>query len=446
AHITEPSLLPIAVVQNAPSAIPLLGLFLLAYGVAFGGYLAFCRSAMPSARVVWCAFALAAVAMIAMPFFPTTDPYAYALYALEAGPLHLNPYVSQPVGAFANGWGPQLAAIFPDPNAYVRYCNYGPFATAGYGLLAIPFAHAPLGAFLYAERIFGALCVAFTGFVLSRTTAGDVVDGSRRAALFILNPLVLFELIAFAHGDALMFALLALAWRGWRLRAYMPAAFFCFAAMATRSVAVVPLALLFVAAVRDKDKRSVLLSPRADVMLGVTLAWGLTIFTCVIMWGWHSLSFGSAPAFNAFSAPLVFLTRTIAPHAGLAFAVTLQAAFGAVVAALLLARWWRKRDSIAPAFLPFAALAGLPTIYPHYLTWVGGVRSVVSDERFARVANVAMLVAPLWYLVKLNVFPFPGPPPAAFVFVLVVTWGTVLVVLRYPAARASGTSSAIEAG
>ncbi len=419
AHIADRGLTPIPVVQNAPGAWPLLVLYLAAFGLACAAYVAILR--LPGLRPahVWGAFALGAVVMCAVPFFPTTDPYAYALYALEAGPLHLNPYAVQALAPAASSWSGALAAIFPDPGAYVRHCNYGPVAAFAYAALAAPFAHLPLVAFLYVERLFGALCVAATGLALARSAPAG--DGARRAAAYVLHPLVLCEFVAFAHGDALMLALLAFAFVAWRRAAFGWAGALCVAALATRSVAALGLVALFVVVARTQPRG--LMRVVAGAALAALVIGGASFAR------FGTVSLGGAPAFNPFSAPFVYVATAFElPHA-LASGVFIEAAFGAVVILILLRRTWSKPRAGALEWLPFGALAALPAIYPHYLGWVAGVAALRDDSRFVSVARVATFVAPLWYVARLNLFAPPQPSAPAYAALLIVTWGSALFAI-----------------
>jgi len=337
---------------------------------------------------------------------------------LEAGPLHLDPYIQNALPVVASPWSATLAAIFPDPYSYVRVCNYGPVAAFVYGLLAWPLAQAPLVAMLWAERIFGACLVALTGIVLARSAPGEY--GLRRAASFILNPLVVFELIAFAHGDALMLLFLAFAFLAWKRGAAGSAAAFCMVALATRSVAVLALVALLLALFRT-NRRAL---PRA--LTGAALASVAIVLGSLVWYGDFSL--GGAPVFSRYSAPLVMLANQLFANNALLAGVVLEGAFGAILVAVAVRRWWPRPQGTGLAWLPFGALAALPTLYPHYITWVVGTSSVTEDARFRGAAR-------LLYIVRMNIFPSPGPSPFVFAAVLVVTWGAVLAYLALRSIR-----------
>ena len=413
-HIGDRTLTPLPVIQNAPGAWPLLIGYLAAFGCACAAYAAICRLPDPGARTIWIAFALGAAAMLAVGFYPTSDPYAYALYALEAGPLRLDPYVTQSLAGTSLPWAAQLLAIFPDPDAYVRHCNYGPLAVFAYAALALPLAHAPLVAYLFAERMFGIACVALTGLALARSAAG--VEGRKRLATYVLHPLVLTEFVAFSHGDALMLLLLALAFVLWQRDAFAFAAAACVAAGETRSVAALALVALFVALARVRPAAV----PRAALgALVAALALGGASLAA-----YGEISLGGAPAFNHFAAPIAFVA-TLLGVGSLAAAVVLQGAVGAAAIVVVLRRWWLQRRA-ALAWLSFGALAGLPAIYPHYLGWVAGVAALRPGPRFAFVARVATIVAPVWYVARMNLVAPPQPSALAYGAALVLTWGSAI--------------------
>jgi hypothetical protein len=414
-HIADRSLTPIPVIQNAAGAWPLLLAYLAAFGLACAAYVAVLRTERLDARVVAATFAAGACACLAVPFFPTSDPYAYALYALEAGPLHLNPYVSQPLAGVALPWAAALAAIFPDPGAYVRHCNYGPVAAFAYAALALPLAHAPLAAYLYAERAFGAACVAIAALVAARVAPEG--ERTRRFAAYALHPLVLTEFVAFAHGDALMIALLAAAFACRKRGAVAWSAAFCVAAAATRSVAVLGLVALFVDVARER--------PAALLRAAAGAAAAALAVGAASLLAFGDVSLGGAPAFNRFAAPLSYVAAVLGSPLPLATAVAAQAAFGMAIAIVALRRWWARVDG-GLAWLSVAALAGLPAVYPHYVGWVAATGALRPGRRFEAVALAAGFSAPLWYVARMNLIAPPQPSALAYGVAILATWGAVV--------------------
>jgi hypothetical protein len=416
AHISDRSLTPIPVIQNDSGAWPMLLAYLAAFCLSCFAYAAVLRVRNLKASHVCGAFAVGVVAMMLVPFYPTSDPYAYALYALEAGPLHLNPYVAQTVSGYGLSWAAALSAIFPDPGAYVRHCNYGPLSVLAYSTLAWPLAHAPLAAYLYAERLLGVLCIAATGFALARSA--PLGGGVRRAAAYVLHPLVLTEFVAFAHGDALMIALLAFAFWAWKSELFRVAAGLCVAALMTRGVAALALVTLFVAIARLHPRK--LTGALAGAMLVAIIVASASLFA------FGEFSLGGAPAFNRFAAPIVYLLAVSGVPNGLVLGVFGQAVLGAALVAILLRRWWREPSSDALLWLPFAALAALPAIYPHYVVWAVAVAVLGSGGQYAVVARVAAFSAPLWYLARMNLIAPPQPSPLAYALALTIAWGGIL--------------------
>jgi hypothetical protein len=141
AHIRDRSLTPFPVIQNASGAWPLLLAYLASFAAACAAYLNVLR--LPNLResLVWFAFTLSIPLMLVVPFFPTSDPYAYALYALEAGPLHLDPYVSQTVAAAHSAWAGPLFAI-----SLTLRRTYGTLTTGLSGLPSTDCLRSPLHA------------------------------------------------------------------------------------------------------------------------------------------------------------------------------------------------------------------------------------------------------------------------------------------------------------
>jgi hypothetical protein len=415
-HIGNRTLSPIPVLQDAIGGWPLFVLYFAAFGLSSVAYLAILRVPRLRAGPVWGAFSLGALAACAVPFFPVVDPYAYALYALEAGPLGLNPYAVHTLAPNASSWSSALMAIFPDPNDYVRHCNYGPIHAFAYAALALPFAHYPLVMYLYAERVFGALCVTVTGLALSRSAPEG--ESVHRAAAYILHPLVLYEFVAFAHGDALMLALLALAFVAWRRTAYFWAGALCVTALATRSVAALALIALLVTVFQTKARAL------GRVVIGAALAALIIGGASFARFG--TVSLGGLPAFNPFSAPFVFAATLLDLPRAIGIGVIAEAAFGLFVILLLVRRAWVEPAGSALSWLPFGALAAIPVIYPNYVGWVAGVAALRDNQRFNFVSRVAMFVAPLWYLKWLHLIM---PPAPLYSIILTVTWGPVIFAI-----------------
>jgi hypothetical protein len=237
-------------------------------------------------------------------------------------------------------------------------------------------------------------------------------------ATYALHPLVLCEFVAFAHGDSLMIALLALAYWAWVRDKIVLSAALCAAGTATRSVAV--LALLALGVVLAKTRPRAILA----ALVGALIA---SLFVGVSsLWEFGEVSLGGAPALNGFSAPISYALVTAGVPNALLLGVTAQAAAGAFLGLVVLRRWWAQPNSHALCLLPLAAL---PAIYPHYVAWLVAFLSLRPSGRFAAVARVATFTAPLWYVARLNSVAPPEPSALAYGIALALTWGAVLFAL-----------------
>ncbi len=159
------------------------------------------------ARAVLLAGLLAAVALILVPPFGSSDQLSYAAYGRMLVTGH-NPYTTTPA---------QLAAL-GDPVAravqdwFTAPSVYGPLATGVQGLAAlIGGTSARLTVFVLGLANLAAF--AGTALLLHRMTRRDPARQLRAALLWAANPLLLQLLIAGAHvdGQAVVFAVAAVA-------------------------------------------------------------------------------------------------------------------------------------------------------------------------------------------------------------------------------------------
>jgi hypothetical protein len=418
AHIVDRSLTPLPVAQNGGDLWPVLLLYLAAYWIAYFAYEQIVRQ--PIVPVALLVFALGAAAALAVPFLPTTDPYAYALYGVEAGPLGLNPYAAQS-GLVGSAWGPQLLALFPAADSYVRVCNYGPVFALLYGVLAVAFEHASLVSFVIAERALGlaALVFAALGFAYAEPHE-DAPARAKRAATFAFHPLVLFEFVAFAHGDAIMIALLAWAYAAWRRDRTGLAGILCATAAGVRVVALVGLAALAVATIRTGPKAF------GRATLGTAVAFAAIGGASYIRFG--ALSLGGPPVFGAYSSPWLAAASLLGlGERWSTVAIALGLVAGAAIAALVCYKSLRTGSLGLLVWLPFAALVASPNLYSHYFAWFTSLRSLTDDALVARVAQAMSLTAPLLYVIHVDPFPYPGASVAIQCGVLALVWIPVLV-------------------
>jgi hypothetical protein len=418
AHIVDRSLTPLPVAQNGAHLWPLLGVYFATYWLAYAAYEMLIER--PHVRLAVLVFLCGAAAMLFLPFLPTSDPYAYALYGVEAGPLGLSPYVAQSALG-ESPWGATLLGIFPSMDSYVRVCNYGPVFAFAYGGLALALERVPLGTFLIAERVLGlaALLVAALGLAFAET-GENAVERWKRAATFAFHPLVLFEFVAFAHGDVIMLALLAWAYVAFRRDRFALAGGLCALAAGTRVVALLAIVALGVAAIRR--------GPAAfgRAALGAALASGVVGLASYVRFG--TVSLGGPPVFGPYSSPWLAAGSLLGleePWTTRMLAVELLA--GAAIAAVLCYRALRTGLLRLLAWLPFAALVATPTVYSHYVTWFTTLRSISGDRAVLRIARALSFTAPVLYVTHLDPFPFPGASPPVQCAVLALFWLPVLV-------------------
>lgn len=183
-----------------PSAALVVALQCLALGCGATGLGAACVAARrgwsPSPRRLLLAGALAAAALVCLPPAGTADPHAYASYG-RILVLGADPYVAAPEDFPAD---PVASAAKPpwteEPSPY------GPLATAEQALVSW-LAGDSLGQTIFLLSVMNALAFLGTGLLLHRLAGGDRARQVRAALLWTLNPLLLYELVAGAHLDAL---------------------------------------------------------------------------------------------------------------------------------------------------------------------------------------------------------------------------------------------------
>jgi len=419
-HIVDRTLLPLPIVQNGVSTAPVVLAYLVAYFLAYGAYERLLLQ--PDLRRGSLVFAGGAACALLVPLFLSSDPYAYALYGLEAGPLGLDPYSVQAVGVIGNQWGHALLAIFPNATAVARICNYGPGFALLYGALADVLQGLPLLAFLLAERALGALGIATAALGLWwAEPRADRRGRTRSSFAFAFHPLVLFEFVTFAHGDILMLAALAWAYACWRRERFVLAGMLCGVAVCIRVVAIVALAALAVALWR---RGVAALGRGAAGAIVAVLALGFAAFSL-----FGEVSLGGPPVFSAYSAPLLALVTLFGLPSPQTIGVVSGVVAGASLGIGLLYRAARSPSLRPLAWLPLAALVAAPSFFPHYASWFVSMRSLTVDRRVLRVARALSFSAPLSYVVHVDPFPAPGAPAAVQLTVLAAVWLPVLIAL-----------------
>jgi len=160
--------LPLAVIQLCPGARMLAAWCYAGFILAALGALLLVLS-RPSKLLIGVLSAAGIVLALLVPFSPSTDPYAYALFAYKAFALHLSPYAASvlPVDRVTA----TLTNLFPGEATPVRVANYGPVFVGAYSLIVGPFGLISLKAMVLAERAFGACLMLICAFLCARLRA-----------------------------------------------------------------------------------------------------------------------------------------------------------------------------------------------------------------------------------------------------------------------------------
>lgn len=311
---------------------------------------------------------------IFFPYVSTTDAYAYALYAYEAGVLHLSPYAAHVLPA--NDVARSFDALFPTVNSDIRVMNYGPVVAFTYGAIGAVFGKS-LTLLIFGERLLSAVCVGLTAFVF----ASAVPQTERRRSLTALwlSPLLLVEGVGFTHGDVLMLLFLAAAYAAFKRNAWAAAGVLIALAAGTRSVALLAAFAAFAYLFKTERRTALFLSGGFAVTLG---ALGVASF---LVFG--TVSFGGGAALDPFGSPIAILVNLFGgvnyEHSVIAAGV--QAAAGFTLAAIAIV-------SLRYDLIPFAALAAVPALRPWYCQWIVPLLSVPVSRR---ARNGAWIVATL---------------------------------------------------
>lgn len=200
--------LPLHVVWQALGGWRLmLAAWALAAGLAIAGRQ--CAAAIADERPRWQILVgiqcLLLAALLAVTVTFSGDVYAYVIYGRLYGLHGINPYL--------------LGSALPDyGDAVLRQClafygnpppgdNYGPLWTFVAGGLARIESGLALGAQVWTHRLVAsAAAVAATGGLLFAMRRRPAAERVRRAGLFALHPLVLYEAAVGGHNDLLMIA------------------------------------------------------------------------------------------------------------------------------------------------------------------------------------------------------------------------------------------------
>jgi hypothetical protein len=357
--------LPVPVVAMCSNtALPLL--LIACIVLASAAWWLLLRSGIPRAILTPCAVTAAAVCLF-FPYVSTTDPYAYATYGYEAA-HGLSPY-HEPADLPRNVAPPlkTLYAFFPS-GSWNRVANYGPVAVAQYDLLA-RISGGSLRHFIMYLRACNLALLLALALCISRA-------GGKAFTAF--HPLLLIESVAFAHGDLLFLALLAVAFLAYRRGAIVWCSVLIILATEVRAVAGLAFVVLVLALARDKRMREVL---RAGIT--AVLAAGATYGLSILAYGGFTL--GGSPAVAPYSAPLVLLLNIHAvSNANIILGGALEAIGGTI--ALLLALRARRFFAV-----PFCALAMLPIVQSWYCQWV--IPQIAIERRGAGAMAAAALAS-----------------------------------------------------
>lgn len=172
---------------------------LAAYGSLFE------RESAPRTRVVWTAFAIVSLPILASFPVGSKDVFFYAFYGKMWGAHGLNPYVEPPNVVAHDPWFRFLPLWTGNPAVY------GPLFT-----FQTRFLYALSGASLsVAIAIQKLVCFGFVagaalllGRLKREVGSGSDPNGGSTLALWLWSPLVLFESLSSAHNDIAMTALI----------------------------------------------------------------------------------------------------------------------------------------------------------------------------------------------------------------------------------------------
>ena len=328
----------------------------------------------PSLRQLWAVAALWSAPLVAGPVLFSHDVYSYLAQG-EILHLGMNPYREPPLLLGVLGHPHLLAAVSPfwrDTTA-----PYGPlFMTAAGAIVASTGSHLIAGVLaLRALDLGGMILVAWFVPRLARALGADPL---RATWLTVASPLVLLELVAAAHNEALMVGLMVagvtLAVTGRPL----PAIALCALAATVKLPGAV--ALAFVAASWAWSCRDRLRALAASVLTASVVVLAVSALAGVGL-SWASGSLFSTPQkVHLAITPATGLGWTLAAGLrALGLAVSAGALESAVAAIALVAlvsltavSLWRTRPETMVRDLGLvlvaAALCG-PAAWPWYLTW-----------------------------------------------------------------------------
>lgn len=397
--------LAIPAVQNCASQGAFLAAVLIAGCLAATFAWRAINARTPTAAFCAGLYVTAAAVGMGFPYVSTTDAYAYAMYGYEAGVMHVSPYRPQDLRGAPDAGYRALATLFPDPAAGVRTANYGPFFVALYAGVA-RLAHGSLRTAILLQRALCAGALLIAGAALGRI------------AFVALAPFAIFELVAFAHADAIVLAFLAMAWLAFRRGRMELCALAIVAAGEVKGIALLALLALAIELWRRRERGALLKAgAAASAAIGVSAALSYAAF--------GTFSLGGAPAIAPFSSPAMLLA---ALAGGSSAAIDVLAGVQLAVLLFFAGRFFLARRYDAGAA---AAIAALPALFPWYLSWLMPIGAVTKDGAF-RAAVVCAAFAAI--LGEANLMTFTGGLPLAAA-TLAITYAAPLLAYRAYSSR-----------
>jgi hypothetical protein len=403
--------LPLPIVFSCSHVGPLFATFMLGYVIAGIGTLLFIR-AQPSWRLIAVTAVPALCLMLVVPFVPNADPYSYAFAAYVPFVLKQSPYAPHALGALP-AQAATLAWLLPGQHNPLRTANYGPVFIGLYALAVGPFGYISLKAMLLAQRVLGAVLLLLFGTMLTRLQP-DAVSKRRVFIATVLNPLLLFETVAFTHGDIVMMVFLVGAFSLYRRNWIAPCAAVCVLAAETRVVAAVALVVL----VADLLHHRRYAAAGAAAASAIITAFAVSAIGERLLGGaGHVGGFFYADA-NSIGTAFTWLTASTARNA-----VILGFLIDAAIGAALLYVALRERLYIVALVAVFAALPG---IEPWYLQWVAPFAATATSIPWRNALMASMAIAPSGMYLEMTQLSVAAP--AAHATVVVLLWVLPLAV------------------
>jgi hypothetical protein len=389
------------------------------------------------ARWLWCAGVLWVVPVALGPALFSRDMYSYLAQG-EILHLGLNPYHVPPTALAFHGQRHLLEAVSP----------FWRRTTAPYGPLFLGLV-SPMASLARDHLVLAALLVRLPELVGVGLLAvfvprlASAIGGSpaRAGWLVALSPLVLLQLVAAGHNDALMAGLMV--GGVWLAMTDRPLAgvFVCAIAATIKLPAAAAIVFIVVAAARAAPGRREAWQLVAwSIAITVAVLGVVTLVTGVGL-HWISTSVFSTPQKVRLAiTPATAVGYTIASvlhDFGLsANARSLESAFGGVTGAvtIVLTLWllWRVRRATLVRYLGIvliAAALGGPAAWPWYLIWGLALLAAVPEMQRSWVL-LAALTVPVFLVKPDGILLPPRPTAPAFLALYALAGAVAWVALR----------------